>query len=585
MLLLGLGACVQHAQRPAPAPAPAAAAAPAPADPLAEDVVGIARMLAAYHHLQDEALWTQWTAGAPAYESEALRARFPSLFRADAVLTVRQAKASLGADPRALAHLEGALAGLQISAASASSETALANLEASLTFNVDGRDVPWRELMRLLATEPSALKRKGLWAASHRAAERLGALIDVRDAAVHKAHQALGLEPDTFSEGRLELDLDTVADLAEAVLARTDAEWRAVLDRRAREDLKLSLDRVTRADLPRLMRPDPKVEAAFPKEQQAARTRALATDLGLAATPGLTVLLEEAKVRGALPLSLLAGPGDARLAVRPRAGLRAQGAMLQELGRAAALHGGSAQRFELTRLGAPVLADVTGALFESLLGQPAWLAAQALPPETAQAAARTWADAQLFEARRNAAMVQAAIAAHDLGGPEAQEQWQAVLGRALALPVPPEELPRWKLELETGLLPAHQLRVRALAAGLSARLAAEFGPTWWKNPAAAEALRALWSSGTAAPIEDRLPLNAAATEQWLAALGGKPAPMPADGGSWPPAVAPKAAAAPWGPIPWGKAALPFAPPRPAPDAGSPADAGATPPAPLPDAGR
>lgn len=583
-VLFALGACAHDAPRQqavATAPAAAGPAKPAStakprADPLAEDVGGVARALAAYLYSQDEALWTQWTVGAPLYDADALRARYPSLFRADAVLTARQAKASAGADPRALGHLEGSLAGLQISVASASSETALANLEASLTFNVDGRDLPWRDLMRLLANEPSALKRKALWAGSHRAAERLGALIDVRDAAVARAHRGLSLEPDAFSEARLELDLDAVAELAEAVLARTEVDWKAVLERRARDDLKLTLDRVSRADLPRLMRPDVKADAAFPKEKLAGRARALLTDLGLAELPGLTVQLEEAKVKGVLPLSLLAGPEDARVAVRPRAGLRAQAAVLSELGRAVALHGGSTQRFEYARLGAPVLADVTGALFESLLGQPAWLAAQGLAADQAETAARAWLDGQLFEARREAALVLAANAAHELGAAEAQEQWRAAMSRALALPVPPEEVARWKLELEAGLLPAHHLRVRAHAAALGAKLAADFGPTWWKSPEAALALRALWSSGTAVPVDDRLPALGPATEQWLAALGGKSSPQPADGGTWPAAFPAKALSGAWAPPVWGPKSLAAAPPAPVratPDAGARPDGG------------
>jgi hypothetical protein len=583
-VLLALGACAHDVPRPQAAAVPAAQGQPAKAataakpknDPLAEDVAGVSRSLAAYLYSQDEALWTQWTLGAPLYDAEALRTRHPNLFRADAVLTARQARAGAGADPRALAHLEGSLAGLQISVAAAGSETALANLEASLTFDVEGRDVPWRDLMRLLANEPSALKRKGLWAGSHRAAERLGALIDARDAAVARAHRALSLEPDVFSEARLELDLDAVAELAEAVLTRTEAEWKAVLERRAREDLKLTLDRVSRADLPRLMRPDARADAAFPKEQQAARARALLEGLGLAELPGLALALDESKVKGVLPLSLLAGPEDARVAVRPRAGLRSQAAVLSELGRAVALHGGSNQRFEYARLGAPVIADVTGALFESLLGHPGWLTAQGLSPELAQTAARAWTDGQLFDARREAALVLATNAAHELGAAEAQEQWRTAMARALALPVPPEEVARWKLELEAGLLPAHHLRVRALAAALAARLATDFGATWWKNPEAARALRALWSSGTAVPLDDRLRALGPATEPWLAALGGKPAAPVADAGTWPAAVAPRAIAGPWAPPIWGPrslAAAPPSPPRSKPDGGARPDGG------------
>lgn len=557
LALCALAACAHDsASSPSPSQPPAGGARPAPPprDLLAEDVAQLSAALERFLRAQDEALWTQWLTGT-LYDAEALRARFPQLFRADAVVTVRQARTAAGADPRALGHLEGALAGLQISAQAAASETALANLEASLTFTGDDRDVPWRELSRTLANEPSALKRKAVWAASHRAAERLGALLDRRDAAVLQAHRALGLEPDTFSELRLELDLDQAAELAETLLKQTDAAWRAVLERRAREELKLPLERLSRADLPRLMRPASAVEAAFPKELQAARARAPFEALGLLPAPGFEVVSDEARVKGVLPLPLLVRPYQARLAVRPRPGLRPFEAFLNELGRLAALREASGQRFEYARLGAPVVADVTGALFEGLVGKPEWLAAAQLSPEAARAAARAWTDAQLFELRKASALLLADIAAHDLGPAEAQEQWRALLSRALALPVPADEAARWKLELEAGLLPAHALRVHALAAWLDGALEAQHGPSWWKNPSAAQTLRKLWAPGTALPPEAVLPPLNVAAAPLVAALTGQPAPA-ADGGTWTPVPFPTpqtlaADAGAWAPVAWG----------------------------------
>ena len=156
----------------------------------------------------------------------------------------------------------------------AESET-LANLEASVTFTVDGKELAWRDLNRLLVSEKSAVKRRALWNGAHAAALQLDAAVARRDEKARAVLAELGLPPPlTFAAQTRGLQLDALGALAEAELARTEQDWRVTLEALSEADVRLPLSALTRAELPRLLKVPALVDAEFPKAKIAARAGA-----------------------------------------------------------------------------------------------------------------------------------------------------------------------------------------------------------------------------------------------------------------------------------------------------------------------
>jgi hypothetical protein len=119
----------------------------------------------------DEALWRHWTQGAPLE----LKGGHEGLF---SVGTLEYLRTETSERAR---HLEAFVVSELLSRALASDTEAIASLEAGATFTIDGREVAWRDLSRLLLSEKSAVKRRALWTGSLQVVERLSVLLAHRD--------------------------------------------------------------------------------------------------------------------------------------------------------------------------------------------------------------------------------------------------------------------------------------------------------------------------------------------------------------------------------------------------------------------
>ena len=246
-------------------------AGPTEADLLRPKVGKLSAEAATVMSAVETALWTHWTTGAPLDLSKAT-AGHEALFTKETVALVRHARELKADDPRALAHLERWLVSEALTRATAEESTTVANLEATATFSLDGKEQSWRELSRLLVNEKSAVKRRALWAASLKTAERIDAAIARRDAKAKEALAALEVPSmlELAAESR-ELDLESLAQVADRLLSQTEPSWQATLKRLSDADLKLPVDKLVRADLPRLLKVPAAVDATFPKAQVGAR--------------------------------------------------------------------------------------------------------------------------------------------------------------------------------------------------------------------------------------------------------------------------------------------------------------------------
>lgn len=461
LLLMGCPKAVPPPEPPKPPPGPT------PEQARAQQVDALQAEALALVKEEGELLWAHWTRGAP-LELEQAKAAHAALFEDAALAKVRAAKRE---------PLERWLLGERLARAAADANAALVEAEAATLVTVDDKKVPWRDLSRLLANEKSAVKRKALWAAAREAVGPLGDATAKRDLAVAAA---LG-----------ERDLEAAAVQGQRFLDDTEVEWKQLVEKLAQSELGLSPDKISRADLPRMLRPNTAADAAFPRAEIAAKATAVLAALGLYGLPGLTLDLADSAKKNPLPLTLApGGADDVRVSFRPAGGLRDLGSLLGELGRALALHAQAEPR-----LADPLVADAAYRLFAELVATPAWLKAQGVTDAAAASCAQSARALRLSTLRRAAAN----LVAQARPGDDPGATWNTWSSRALGVPVAPEDAPRWRLERDPLLRGVALLETQRRAEALRGKLAAQ----WWAEPASAAILKAAWS-------DDRVPPPGAA---------------------------------------------------------------------------
>jgi hypothetical protein len=318
-----------------------------------------------------------------------------------------------------------------------------------------------------------------------------------------------------------------LAAAAREVLAATEAPWRATLAHLAQGELKLPVEALTRADLPRLLKVPAAVDAAFPRATVTAGALETLAALGLSGRGALTLDLSESATKQPLPLTVAPAPSQVRLAFKPTGGLRDEALLLAELGTALALSAAATPHASTNRLGDPARAGVLAALLSGLPTDPAWLAARSLAEPLRGPVSRQARALELHALRRTAALV---LLHHQTSGlPEAEARLKLVevLKGALAVKVGPEEGVRLRLELEDGLRCATELKATLAAAVLRQRL----GAGWWASPDAGARLLEAFAPGASQTVEAAWGPPSAGVEATLAHLGLTEAPAPPDAGA------------------------------------------------------
>lgn len=471
-MLMLLTGCPKAVVQDVAAPAPALTAEQERADGLA----ALESEALALVKKQHELLWAHWTRGAP-LDLEKPALEHAVLFENATLAKVRAAK---------LHRLEAWLVGERLARATAAANATVTGLEGAATFNLDGRVLQWKDLSRLLAHEKSAVKRKALWAASREAIPQLAEEYRKRDEAVTQALAALGSTAEAFSA----VTSEESAALGQKLLDDTEAEWKKLLDGLAKAELGLPADKVTRADLPRMLRPGAAADASFPKEEQAAKATAVLAALGLYGLPGLTLDLSDSAKKNPLPLTVVpGGAADVRVSFKPVGGARDVSALLGELGRALAL-----RELGEPRLQGSLQGDTAHRLFSDLGATAGWLKAQGVADAAIASAVDSARSLQLYTARRAAANLVAQHKARGQSDEAAGKLWAEGSARALGIAVPPEDAARWRLERDPLFRGVEVIRALQQAEQLRQRLGAQ----WWAEPASAAILKAAWSGKEAA---------------------------------------------------------------------------------------
>ncbi len=443
----------------------------------------------------DDALWRHWTKGQNLELAKATQGH-EALFGLPTLEVLRRAQ-GLGVESRRAAHLERWILAQALSRALESDTEAVASLEAGATFTLGEKEIPWRDLSRLLINEKSAVKRRALAAGAVSVAERLDGLLAHREDKTAELLAGLSAgSPSQLATATREFDLDAMAATAREVLSATDGTWKSTLQSLSALELKLPLETLTKADLPRLLKVPASVDVAFPRTSVATRAIDTLAGLGLYGRPGLSLELSDGANKRPLPLTVAPSPKDVRVSYKPLGGLRDQTLLLSELGVALALSAASTGHPSTDRLGDPARGSALGALLSWLVMDPAWLSARGVTEAQQPAVIRSARALMLYSVRRAALGVLLHAETVGLGDPEAKAAAVALEARALGVKVPLGEGASLRLELDDGLRSGTTLKA-ALAA---AEVREQLGDRFWASPDAGQALLARWAAGTSTEL-------------------------------------------------------------------------------------
>jgi hypothetical protein len=501
---------------------------------LATEVETMSDKAAQLLHRQQEFIWQSWMSGKPpevgqTYQNtetlfslesihrveklwQALMTRFQCTLAKDGVRLLCPTREGIE-QIRAVTYLHMHFVGEYLSRLLEEQNGAIANLEASLTFNAKGREYPYRDLDRLLANENNAETRHGLYLAATQAERRLAQSIRRKEEKADRLVQELGYPSyQAFGSEMRQVDLSALAKLAEQFLERTQQPYQRVLSVLGARELRPASEKLERSDLFRIFRVRTEV-AVSSKELVPRIEKSLAPiGVGLVGVKNLMIDLSDVPAKSSRPLTLaLDAPSDVRISLKPGGTLRDQALLLHELGHAlpfasvSDLLGKSGTpkpgllqhpHFELTQLGNRTPNEAFARLFESTFEEPQWFQNQ--PDVAAEKASQAVFSARarrLFELRRKAGHLLYELQWRQADPQDAPGLYVKIMSRAYGVPLTPDDAARYLVDREEWFQGADELRASFLAEQLRAHLNNQFGPPWWRQPESGNLLRSLWADG------------------------------------------------------------------------------------------
>ncbi len=197
-------------------------------------------------------------------------------------------------------------------------------------------------------------------------------------------------------------------------------------------------------------------------------------------------------------------PGDVRLVLQPRGGLRDFAGALHELGHVA--------HYALTDPALPAgfrhagdtsVSEAYAFLLQYLTLEPEWLAQHlGMPDDEVAGFVDFAAFNKLFLIRRQTAKLLYELRLYRDPDPAvARASYGGMLGLLTGVQVPEAN---WLTDVDDNLYAARYLRAWMLESTIAARLRSDHGAAWWNEAAAGDRLRGLWAQGQRPSAEDVL---------------------------------------------------------------------------------
>jgi hypothetical protein len=377
-------------------------------------------------------------------------------------------------------------------------EAELANREATLTFDVDGASLGFRESSIVQANEPDAGRRVAIEQARLEViATELNDLYAELIGCQHAVARELGYgsyrDLCATCKG---VDLEALGAQASAFTTESDAGYAGAVDGPLREALGYGLDRLARADIARFMRA-PDLDRHFPSDRLVECFEQTLDGLGidLRAQPGVVLDLEPRPSK--TPRAFCApvrAPGEVYLVLSPVGGHDDFAILFHEGGHTE--HYASVDPslpFEFRMLGDNAITESFAFLFERLIETPAWREHHLGITDAGAIAAHARATRTLY-LRRYCAKFAYELELHDqpTALPPLAERYAELLSHGLRVVWSGES---YLADVDPGFYSSCYLRAWALEAHLRRHFVERFGELWFQSPEAGALLRSLWREG------------------------------------------------------------------------------------------
>jgi hypothetical protein len=360
-----------------------------------------------------------------------------------------------------------------------------------------GERIAYRDVWNRAADIAHRAERNALAASYFAAVEAINPLRQERFERLAQAVRAIGYADVPDMVGRTaEFDPQRLAADQRAFLVESETVHFAAL-RRFLAEVDIEQGDANRVDLARILR-GAGWDGWFPARGMFPALRNTLAGLGIDLDAQSAIKLDIDRRERKSPRAFCSPvrvPDDVRLVTQPRGGWDDYAALLHEAAHAEHFaHVARDLPVAYRRFGDNSLTEGYGALFEMLVGDPAWLMERiGMPEGEALAFADFFAFWQLALQRQMASQLLYELYLH--GGADhalAREQYAGMLEGALGVRVAPEE---YLAQADDNLYVARYARAVMVEGSLSAWLRSSFGEAWWRSADAGEALRRSWSRG------------------------------------------------------------------------------------------
>jgi hypothetical protein len=381
----------------------------------------------------------------------------------------------------------------------------VAGLEASLTADLDGEEIPFRMLRPEIANEPERERRIRLDAVRiELAEEHLTPRHETMEDKRREGTRELGAPTYRELYERFRFPLDPLAEQCRSFLAETEDLYVSVLDPLLRRRAGVPLEDAHRSDIPRLFRAS-EWDEGFPADRMVPALRWTLSGLGIDLDSQQNVHLDIEPRPRKTPRAFCAPievPGRVMLVIQPIGGPDDWHAFFHEAGHTEHFaHTASSLPTEKRRLGDNAVTEGWAMLFEHLVNDPAWLTRRldfARPEDFAAEAAA----GLLYFVRRYCAKLLYELELHGDGELEPmRERYVEWLREATKIEPSPVD---FLADVDTGFYASCYLRAWALHALLRTFLRDEFGSAWFTRRDAGSLLRELWYEGQGLTADELL---------------------------------------------------------------------------------
>ncbi len=372
----------------------------------------------------------------------------------------------------------------------------VAELEATLTAEVDGEVIPYRMLRPRLMNEDDRGARERLELARNQLTEEhLNGLHLQAARVVHRETERLEAPSYTELYRRFGFPLDDLAEQCRRFLESTEQLWEEAGDRFLRGRIGLGLDEAERWDVGRAWR-GVAWDDAFPADRMLPALEASLADLGVDLRAQENVELDLAERPNKDPRAFCVPieiPGRVILVMKPQGGPDDWRALFHEAGHTEHFANTAAGlAMEEKRLGDNAVTEGWAMLLEHLTIDPVWLERRLDFPRPYEFAAEG-ASQLLWLVRRYCAKLLYEVEFHAAPDVTAMRPRYVEL-LAGALEVAPSDTD-YLADIDDGFYASQYLRAWAFEAQLRSYLREKFGNAWFSRRDAGSLLRELWAEG------------------------------------------------------------------------------------------